>query len=386
MTKISLTDLANLQNETTAVNAINANNAVLRTASDNTLSRDGTSPNTMNASIDMNNNSILNLSPPATVNSPARLIDVTSNPTIIIPATGTSGHTVGYQDTNNTTSGNNIHSGTETFNGSINLNGTTTFANPITNANLATMPNNTVKGNVSGSTAIPVDLTAGQLATLIGAPVSVTSINGQTGALTLNNGLTNSGSALGLTTARRTLPTTQTFTAAGSGTYTTPANCLWIKLRLIGGGGGGSSSGAAGTGSNTTFASGGYTGAGGNGGAGGTLGGSGGSASGGYMNISGGPGGCAGATPSGSTGGNGFFGGAGTSSNSVAITPAANSGAGGSAATNAGTGGGAGGYVEAIIQNPAASYAYIVGAGGASNTNGTAGAAGIIVVEEYYGS
>lgn len=60
MSKISLTDLVNLDNATTAVNAINSNNAVLVAALDNTLSRDGTSPNTMGANLDMNNNQILN--------------------------------------------------------------------------------------------------------------------------------------------------------------------------------------------------------------------------------------------------------------------------------------------------------------------------------------
>lgn len=76
MSKISLTNLVNLTNQTTAVNAINANNAVLTTALDNTLSRDGTSPNTMSASLDMNSNRILNL--PAPVNSlePLRLAEV----------------------------------------------------------------------------------------------------------------------------------------------------------------------------------------------------------------------------------------------------------------------------------------------------------------------
>src|SRR6266446_5865568 len=92
MSKISLTDLANLQNETTAVNAINANNAILETASDNTLSRDGTSPNTMSALLDMNSNQIINLPTPATANSPARLKDVQAGGTITnIPAGGTTG-------------------------------------------------------------------------------------------------------------------------------------------------------------------------------------------------------------------------------------------------------------------------------------------------------
>jgi len=61
MSKITLTNLVNLQNETTAVNAINANNAVVTTAIDNTLSRNGTAPNQMGATLDMNSNRIINL-------------------------------------------------------------------------------------------------------------------------------------------------------------------------------------------------------------------------------------------------------------------------------------------------------------------------------------
>lgn len=76
MSKISLTDLVNLQNETTAVNAINANSAAITTAFDNTLSRDGTQPNTMGSNLDMNNFQILNLPAPSTQNSPVRLVDV----------------------------------------------------------------------------------------------------------------------------------------------------------------------------------------------------------------------------------------------------------------------------------------------------------------------
>lgn len=72
MTKINLTDLANLQNETTAVNAINANNAILEIASDNTLSRDGTSPNQMNSLLDMNSNIIVNLPAASSSTEPVR--------------------------------------------------------------------------------------------------------------------------------------------------------------------------------------------------------------------------------------------------------------------------------------------------------------------------
>ena len=47
---------------------INANNAAIEAAFDNTLSRDGSTPNQMEASFDMNSNRILNL-PAATTNS-----------------------------------------------------------------------------------------------------------------------------------------------------------------------------------------------------------------------------------------------------------------------------------------------------------------------------
>lgn len=95
MTKITLTNLVNLQNETTAVNAINNNSAVLTTAFDNTLSRDGTSPNTMGAPLDMNSNQIINLPTPVTANSPVRLQDLSTfagGGTInTLPAGGTTG-------------------------------------------------------------------------------------------------------------------------------------------------------------------------------------------------------------------------------------------------------------------------------------------------------
>lgn len=76
MTKITLTNLVNLENQTTAVNAINANNAVLIPALDNTLSRDGTFPNQMGATLDMNSHPIINLPTPVSNYEPIRLIDV----------------------------------------------------------------------------------------------------------------------------------------------------------------------------------------------------------------------------------------------------------------------------------------------------------------------
>jgi hypothetical protein len=61
MAKLTTTDLTNLTNETKATSTINANNALIETALENTLSRDGTSPNTMSADIDLNSNDLLNV-------------------------------------------------------------------------------------------------------------------------------------------------------------------------------------------------------------------------------------------------------------------------------------------------------------------------------------
>jgi hypothetical protein len=47
MAKLVTSDLVNLSNETSTVNTINNNFTAVETALENTLSRDGTSPNTM---------------------------------------------------------------------------------------------------------------------------------------------------------------------------------------------------------------------------------------------------------------------------------------------------------------------------------------------------
>jgi hypothetical protein len=63
MAKLTLADVANLYgNPTTAANTINANNALIETALENTLSRDGSSPNQLNSDLDINGNDVLNAS------------------------------------------------------------------------------------------------------------------------------------------------------------------------------------------------------------------------------------------------------------------------------------------------------------------------------------
>jgi hypothetical protein len=205
---------------------------------------------------------------------------------------------------------------------------------------------------------------------------------------------------------------TRTVLTSGSGTYTTKSGCLSLFVRLVGGGGGGGGSttsnnaGSGGPGGNTTFSGGGVSmvGGGGPGGVSNSAGWtSGASASGGDVNIGGavgdfswGSGGNQGNYGPGTRGGVSPFGGAGAASWGNGGAAVANSGSGGGGAgtngagASGGSGGTAGGYCEKLITPLAASYTYSVGAGGAGGSAGTGGAAGgtgaagIIIIDEYY--
>ena len=208
----------------------------------------------------------------------------------------------------------------------------------------------------------------------------------------------------------RKSPSIQKFTS-GSGTYTTPAEVLYLKIKMVGGGGGGAGSGTivannhgSGTnGGNTTFGTSLLTC---NGGAGGGGTGSGAGGLGGATTINSPAYGTAIAGGAGVGGGTtvaaqGQFGGAGASSyfggasGRGDVTAAANSGSGGAAGTaNAssyiGGSGGAGGFIDAIIPTPSATYSYAVGSAGASGAAGTGGNAGstggtgYIEITEFY--
>jgi hypothetical protein len=84
MAKLTLNNLTSLTNQTSAITTINNNNDAIETALENTLSRDGTSPNTMGASLDMNSNRILNLPEPTNDGEPLRLGDV---PLVVVGST-----------------------------------------------------------------------------------------------------------------------------------------------------------------------------------------------------------------------------------------------------------------------------------------------------------
>lgn len=76
MSKIVLSNVTSNGTLVTAASNINNNSVLVESAFENTLSRDGTSPNEMNADLDMNSNQIINLPAPLSLNSPARLADV----------------------------------------------------------------------------------------------------------------------------------------------------------------------------------------------------------------------------------------------------------------------------------------------------------------------
>lgn len=98
MAKITLNDISAGYGSTTV---INANNAAIEAAMENTLSRDGTGPNTMLANLDMNSNRITNLGAPTSVNDAVRLGDLDGTYDITINQPN-----VAYTNQNNTFTGN----------------------------------------------------------------------------------------------------------------------------------------------------------------------------------------------------------------------------------------------------------------------------------------
>src|SRR2546423_7294556 len=98
--KVSLADVTSVQNQTSFASTINNNNSAITSAIDNTLSRDGTSPNQMLSALDMNSNRILNLPKPVSLAEPLRLADAAGVSVSVttgagIPAGGTTGQVLG---------------------------------------------------------------------------------------------------------------------------------------------------------------------------------------------------------------------------------------------------------------------------------------------------
>lgn len=85
--KITLAAVGSLTNTTTARNTINSNFSVLQTASNNTLSRNGATPNQMASTLDMNSNKVINLPQALSPTEPIRKqeFDASLKGTFVIP-------------------------------------------------------------------------------------------------------------------------------------------------------------------------------------------------------------------------------------------------------------------------------------------------------------
>lgn len=286
----------------------------------------------------------------------------------------------------------------------------TTFINGQTIVFTAGFTNTGAATFVGGSmSALPINKpSGGSLVALTGGEI----VTGNTINVTLNTTanvwVLESGTPLGsLAYKNVTTPTVQEFTSGSAATYTIPVGCVRIEVEMVGpgGGGGGAGSGTA-SGSNgsaaTSFGT--WTANFGDGGATSTnapggAGGSGGTNGTGTLlkRFSGEDGGAVFVTSqqtNNGDGGSSVYGGAGVSQlqNANGQNAKANTGSGGSGAANAGvvntgSGGGAGEFVAFTINTPASTYTYTVGTGGAGGSGtfaGGSGAAGYILVKEFY--
>lgn len=210
MTKITaLSDLASLANETSAITTINTNNQRIEDAIANTLSRDGSTPNAMSASLDMGTHRIINLAAPVSDNDAVRLVDLDSISEITfdnlqeaIDAVATLGTiqttTEGFKDdaeaaaidaaasaveaasyvgavtsapswtTPRTLSYTGDVTGSGSVDGTANVGFAMTIANDaVTNAKLANVATATFKGRTTAGTGDPEDLTVTQATALL---------------------------------------------------------------------------------------------------------------------------------------------------------------------------------------------------------------------------
>jgi hypothetical protein len=265
------------------------------------------------------------------------------------------------------------------------------------------------------SGASTLDSTNGlQFATWTTATRPASPVNGQVGYNSTTGALDQyvNGAWQSVSIGSGATPTITRYTS-GSGTYTTPTGAKYLTVEMVGGGGGGGGSDSTGAGATvgsaggtTTFGTSLLTCTGGGGGNPGNLGTGGGFGGGGTVNspatgyaLQGNQGG---SYPGGSyntgtiytAGGYGGISTLGTafsgSNNSIG---GAGGGGGYSGGTSivVGTGGAAGGYLQAIIASPSATYSYAVGAGGAGGAAGSGGGgpgyiggAGVIIVTAYF--
>lgn len=177
MAKLTLTDLANLQNEQTAVAAVNNNNAAIEAALENTLSRDGSTPNGMGADFDMNSYRILNLPAATSPTEPIRKqeFDAVSGSFSdfepLVLAAAASATAAAASATAADASADAAEAALAgVLAGTVADNAVSTPKlqnDAATNAKLANMATQTVKGRASAGTGDPEDLSATQITAIL---------------------------------------------------------------------------------------------------------------------------------------------------------------------------------------------------------------------------
>lgn len=162
MAKVTLSNLANLQNETTAVSTINANFAALVAIIDTLVSRDGTSPNTITANLDMNSKKILNLPAASSSSEPVRKAEFDVAAGGIAAASVSAAAAAASATAAQTAQAAAEAAAAASQAGTVANNAVSTVKvqdDAITNAKLANMANNTMKARKAGSTGDPEDAT-----------------------------------------------------------------------------------------------------------------------------------------------------------------------------------------------------------------------------------
>lgn len=243
MSKITLTGPTSFQNDATAVTATANNNTAITNAIENTVSRDGTSPNQMLSTLDMNSNHIINLPSPSSANDPIRFQDLTTlqagGTVVTLPVGGTTGQSLQKNSSANydVKWGGNVTSVGLSLPADFTVTGSPVTTTGTLTATLANIPTGTggfvrqTSPTITSPTLTTPVLgtpSSGTLTSCTGLPLTT----GVTGILPAANGGTGrSASSVGLWIGR------QIFTSTG--TYTPTAGTNSILVRIVGGGGGG---------------------------------------------------------------------------------------------------------------------------------------------------
>lgn len=157
--KITLQNIGSLQNQTEALTKINANFDGIAEKIDTLLSRDGDTPNQMEANLDMNSYRITNLPAPVNTTEPARLAEIQEIVSGGIPA----GSIDGDRITTNTLPGDRVED--NTLDGDKILNTSIPTAkyenNSVTTAKMQQLAGLSVLGRSANSTGDMAAITAG---------------------------------------------------------------------------------------------------------------------------------------------------------------------------------------------------------------------------------